>query len=435
MRAIVTLVASVALALVAGACTKSISDTDYAREGIGVELSRSALPAQTEMQNLYLVSLCQQTSATLSGPIECDHVGPTQWPLIVQAGMNDIDLRCDAYLTWIDNVRRSSTAILSEITDVGTATEAIMGVTGVGTKQMAIVAAAFGLAYNSFTNVSHRLLLDVDKTTVQSVVYRRRIDYRNDLAKVGPVSNRPAAIHALRQYLSICLPITIETDINATVTTFQQTGETGGGLTDVGTVRSANTATRAPSAPVVASLPVQQFSRPVPVGPPNAAGAAFFVGYKPEVQGTAYVDMILRKVCVPKADLSKASPKTTARIQAFQQYLYSSLTNKDGKVTGMLTTVEAGRLANAPDCAGDKFANYYEEQETPNGINDKWVVDLLNKVLPAGQKLGATPSVNDVRARIPAVRASSVGTNLLLNGKDFSDQLTLDLMTALSNIP
>src|SRR5262249_24508840 len=192
----------------------------------------------TELQNIYLANLCQQASSSLL-PIECTAIAPNQWPLIVQAGMNDIDLRCDAYLTWLDNVKRSSGAILQEITDVGAATEAIMGVTGVGAKQIAIVGAAFGLAYNTFTNVSNRLILDVDKTTVQSVVYHRRADYRNDLARQHPVDNRPAAIHALRQYLTICLPITIETDINATVTTFQRTGEVGAGPVDVTTVRSA----------------------------------------------------------------------------------------------------------------------------------------------------------------------------------------------------
>src|SRR5262249_27269073 len=105
MRATVAaVVASISFALL-GACTKSISDTDYAREGIGVELSRSALPTQTELQNIYLANLCQQASSSLL-PIECTAIAPNQWPLIVQAGMNDIDLRCDAYLTWLDNVKR-----------------------------------------------------------------------------------------------------------------------------------------------------------------------------------------------------------------------------------------------------------------------------------------------------------------------------------------
>jgi hypothetical protein len=266
MRALLTLVASIALAMMAGACSKSISDTDYAREGIGVELSRSGLPAQTELQNLYLDTLCQQTSSSLVGGVHCTEVPPSLWPAIVQAGLNDIDLRCDAYLTWLDDLRRSSGPILQEITDTHTATEAIMAATGVGPKQIAIVGAAFGLAYNTFTNVNHRLLVDVDKTTVQAVVYGRRSKFRIDLAGFPPINNRPAAIHALRQYLTICLPLTIETDINATVTVFQQTGTVSAPVVDSTTVPATVKAVHASQPPPV----IIRANVPPPPPPPIA---------------------------------------------------------------------------------------------------------------------------------------------------------------------
>jgi len=86
-----------------------------------------------------------------------------------------------------------------------------------------MVGLALGLAANTFTNINSRLLLEIDKTTVQTLVLHRRADFRLDIA-AARFNNRPAVIHALRQYLNICTPFAIETDINSTVTVFQQGG-------------------------------------------------------------------------------------------------------------------------------------------------------------------------------------------------------------------
>ncbi len=102
---------------------------------------------------------------------------------------------------------------------MGAATSGIMGVAGAGTQAIAIVATAFGLAGQSYANWNSRLLLDVDHSTVQAVVFGRQQQYRTDNASlIGAVSDRPGAIYLLRQYLRLCMPITIETQINITAT-------------------------------------------------------------------------------------------------------------------------------------------------------------------------------------------------------------------------
>jgi hypothetical protein len=60
---------------------------------------------------------------------------------------------------------------------------------------------------------------------VQTLVLRRRADYRLQLRGVR-VQNKPAVVHALRSYLNICPPFTIETDINSTIAV-QQAGPSG----------------------------------------------------------------------------------------------------------------------------------------------------------------------------------------------------------------
>lgn len=229
MRFIARALLCAGLLLAATGCDPA-ANRHYFREGVGTSLYSEDVASQTEMQNIYVEHICQQAGL---GPNACtvDTFSPTVWGLFVQAGMNDIDQRCDAYLTWLDNVRRSQAPILKQFSDTHTATELIMQTAGVGAGPIAIVAAAFGLATNTFNNVTSRLVLEVNHSTVQQVVLTRQTRFREDLlgnrAKHKPpviIASKPAAIYALRSYLRLCMPITIETEINTTVAVFERGG-------------------------------------------------------------------------------------------------------------------------------------------------------------------------------------------------------------------
>src|SRR4051812_3342887 len=206
------ILASCLLALLVAGC--DTTDSRYFRYGIGTDLYSADIVEITQLQDVYLTELCRQALPTLSaGEGQClpGVSSPLGWNLIVQAGLNDVDRRCDAYLAWLDDRRRTNGAVLKELGDIAVASQAIMRVAGVGADPITLAGLAFGLASNTFTNVNSRLLLEVDKTTVQTLVLRRRDDYRLQLRNLQ-FDNRPAAIHALRQYLTICTPYMIETD-------------------------------------------------------------------------------------------------------------------------------------------------------------------------------------------------------------------------------
>lgn len=225
----------VALALGLTSCNSL--DESYIREGAGIDLFSSGLPETTQLQDAYVAYICGQSSIFASvpgGPIACDvsSFSPAQWSVFVQTGMNDIDQRCDSYLAWLDNKKRWAGPILQQISDVRTATEAIMVATGAaGPYPIGIVGAAFGLATRTFTNVNSRLVLELNHSTVQAVVLSRQRRYRMQLLG-DPSTNRPAiaivsrpaAIHALRSYLRLCMPFTIETEINTTITDLERGG-------------------------------------------------------------------------------------------------------------------------------------------------------------------------------------------------------------------
>ena len=200
----------VGLALLVGGCDPN--DRVYIRDGVGTQLYTAETASAIELQNIYLEYLCRSASNNVGADVPgCSQVPPSYWPIIVQAGLNDIDARCDSYLAWLDLKRREKAAVLAEIGAIRFAVDAltnpnITGVSGVG---LAAISAAFGLANDTVKNF-HSLLLQVDQTTVQSVVIPNRDLFRRDLVKYySSIDNKPAAVHTLRTYLLICMPMTI----------------------------------------------------------------------------------------------------------------------------------------------------------------------------------------------------------------------------------
>ena len=106
----------------------------------------------TALLTQYIGYICKQAGLELipdEPAASCSDRGfsSQQWVQFVKAGMNDIDVRCDAYLAWLDNRRRSAEPLLRQIGDMGKATGSILDATGVGPHPMNIVGIAFGMAW------------------------------------------------------------------------------------------------------------------------------------------------------------------------------------------------------------------------------------------------------------------------------------------------
>lgn len=234
MRRVGAWIACAGLAATLAACT----EYDYIRHGIGTNLRPSDLSEATQIQDAYVGEICRQAGfrtrdlvlADGAVVLLCDESGLRQgdWALFVQAGMNDIDRRCDSYLSWLDEKRRSSEPILKEIAKLGAETLAILKAVDAGAKSIAIVGIAFGLGADTFTNVND-VLAGLNTSTIQSTVLGNQQEFRGKLLqdannKPVVIDNRPAAIYLLRSYLRICTPFSIGTSINNTITVFHRAG-------------------------------------------------------------------------------------------------------------------------------------------------------------------------------------------------------------------
>ena len=427
----------VGLALLVGGCDPT-RDARYFREGIGTDLYWDGLPAATQLQDIYLANICAQAISPTARSIDssCDGLplSTRNWGLLVQAGMNDIDLRCDGYLAWLYDRKSSKEPFLKELAAVGGAAAGILSTTHAGPTPIALTAIAFGLAADTFTNVDQRLVNAVDYTTVDSVVRDNRTKFRGanlDLV----IDNRPAAIYILRQYLSICVPDAIEMSINNTVIVYHRGGPDALRTAPVG-LRSApatggNSATIGTGVPLTSGSKIGKPDRPQP--PVDKLDLSTIVEdpSQPSIVGKTDFIQVQRALCVPASEEGTIGPFTRGNIQIFEVATYARKDNP--RLDGKLDTTEVLTIKGTGPCQGNpKPRNYYEKAKGAGVLAT--LIGLLKNVDPTFQPANVS-SVNDVRQEIKLAR-SKVNQSLLQSYPfDVSDELTFDLMSALAAVP
>lgn len=195
---------------------------NFLANGPGAQLEAHDTASAGALNRQYFNYLCKE--AGISTPYEYSSpagnciINPsdqTSWTTITYQGLNDIDRRCDAYLQWLDNKKRGKGPILSQISTVGAATAGIMGFTGATAAAISIVAIAFELVSKSVENYHSRLLLEIESSTINTIVLNSRQQFRQHLLDENiQIANKPQSEHVLRSYLRLCLPFAIEANIN-----------------------------------------------------------------------------------------------------------------------------------------------------------------------------------------------------------------------------
>jgi hypothetical protein len=344
------------------------------------------------------------------------------WPLIVQAGMNDIDTRCDSYLSWLDVKKRENGAVLSEIGAIRVAVDALTNpaITTVSPVALAAVAAAFGLATSTLGNVNS-LLLQVDHTTVQSIVFTQRQIFRESVLKLTTeINNKPTAVHALRTYLTICMPMTISAGINSTVTVFQQTGMFGRSFSPTTTIGS----------PFTPASVVQKPPRAPPV-PPDADVAPFFAETN---LSKAETEFTLGGLCIDKNSGTGLPRKELIKLLLAIYEATPDSSEDKPTADGIISAKERRAINKQPNC--NAAMNYFERftfantvQPANNAANLADFINLLNRS-PAGSALSGTPALNskNLRDKITAVR-----TELGQADAPLITEATFALITAIKN--
>jgi hypothetical protein len=410
-----------ALALLVGGCDPN--DRVYFRDGVGTQLYTADTASAAELQNIYLDYLCRQANSYVGTDVPscAQQVIPANyWPIIVQAGLNDIDARCDSYLAWLDAKRRENAAVLAEIGAVRFAVDALTNpnITGVSAIGLAAISAAFGLANDTVKNFNS-LLLQVDHTTVQTVVVGNRQAFRRDLLGFSSsIDNKPATIHTLRTYLSICMPMTIAANINSTVTVFKQTGVAPGAGPVLPTIAAPFTPrdkfSERPTPPVERVRIVPGAETIIDGYPANR------LTYTPEV-----IDNILVGLCAPQSELTQITGVTKALLNIWEQ-----TDTQNSKLDGKIGSDRERRAIIALTPCPTGTLNAFERRTFATGPDVGLLVTLLNRV-PLNGELPATATLSDSRNKIGLVRRNCFVGKLSKLPDSMNTQVTPDLMREL----
>ena len=156
--------------------------------------------------------------------------GNPNWWYIVEAGLNSVDEECENYMDaifWADRELREAG---SQISLLGATTATMMGLADASTNAIAATAAGFGLVSQGLANHSNAILYQIDPASIRRIVERSQAAYRAGLYSLDRsiYNSRPASVAAIQGYLSLCLPSSIETQINHAVAATEFKFDIGG---------------------------------------------------------------------------------------------------------------------------------------------------------------------------------------------------------------
>lgn len=219
------------LVLIAAACQPT-QDRKFLTVGPGVALhdSQPANVDETAPERLqrdtadietYFQELCKQ----LGEAAACFHNDQNpNWRAIVHTGYNDIDLRCDRYLNWVDRKRSEERFANTGTVALSGLLGGVLGIAAPGTAALAYLPLAFNFGQDIYSAYQTAILFGLESSTVKSIVNQRRFQHRAQFATVQ-IADRPTAVYILREYLMICTPQSIVQDVN----TYSRRAATDGG--------------------------------------------------------------------------------------------------------------------------------------------------------------------------------------------------------------
>jgi hypothetical protein len=275
--------------------------------------------------------------------------------------------------------------------------------------------------------------MNVEQSTVQSIVLKRRQEFRLSASRV-PIDNRPAAIHALRSYLTICMPFTIEMEINTTITAYER-----GGASALDRPRLITHQTIDPAKPLRPLSPRDPVGQPVrPSRPPMEGYADLFQNYDPNRHTAPLLQDIQQALCVPREEWQKAGLLSRVHIAIYRQ------TKGLRMQAPALSNAQAAEIRGKGPCVPGGGSNYFERQTFAN-FGAQPQREVLDTLLRRLKKLPATPAIADaatlesadLRAAIVSARQQLKVADSILQvlpetlRKQFESHITRDLYFAL----
>jgi hypothetical protein len=245
-----SVVAFVAIACIASGCS-DFPDQFAGRYGPSPVPTGPSVALAAQRQSEIVLALAQGAGYSQGLP----PIGDRQdWYTVIMTGFNVVDDACMTYIDdlWILERKKARTGTL--ITATGAAAAGIVAAnSNPSAITLAILAQAFGLASAFNAAISDSYLYTQNAATIKKLVRKTTEAYRTDLAKklpppeteiTYPIGSPGAAYHHMREYLALCLPPTIQAQIEDLVANAKAAPEnsaTDAALTTAKAAVAANT--------------------------------------------------------------------------------------------------------------------------------------------------------------------------------------------------
>ncbi|MEO1473563.1 MAG: hypothetical protein AAFS03_06425 [Pseudomonadota bacterium] len=205
---------AITLSIAVVACSPARNADLYQQlDGLSAEIDPQDVKSFSDNQTEIAKSL-----ASLAGLPSQPMAGSPEWRQVVDAGLLYVDQECDQYfaaLFWFDRYRDSAK---EGIALTGAATAAALGIAQAAANAISLTAVAFGLAGSLLDTSSNSVLFAIDPAPLRVAAQRSQAAYRQSIERTS-YTNQAAALGAVQGYLALCLPASLETLVNRSVTT------------------------------------------------------------------------------------------------------------------------------------------------------------------------------------------------------------------------
>jgi hypothetical protein len=194
------------------------------RYGISPTISGTDLDTSTANLSKIVYNLLIRAglfSRDEAGTVIVVQLNPTndiRWYNVMEAGFAYIDEKCNAYFTDLDILYRQKNRLITGITQVDKAVNAVLYAAEASAKNLTIVGQAFGLAEGLAGTVADSYLYSIDPSHVSVMVVKARRAYRVSAETAqANITSFSTAYEVLQGYIEICLPPSIEAQIVSAV--------------------------------------------------------------------------------------------------------------------------------------------------------------------------------------------------------------------------
>lgn len=172
-------------------------------------LSPSAVKTFVDEQNAIIGDF-----ARLAGQSDINQL--KEWRGVVDAGIHYTDVRCDRFmdsLFWLNRVREGTSR---QIQYTGSALGAALAVVEASKHAIGLTPLGFSLFDQTVNNLGAGLLFNLNPSTVRVLVEKKQLAFVRSLS--ASYTDRVIALQVIQSYAAICLPPSIETEVERAIT-------------------------------------------------------------------------------------------------------------------------------------------------------------------------------------------------------------------------